>query len=177
MIGWATPLSAGTHLTPEDGTCLMEAVSTVTGDRWTDAPSSTHPLLAHLARLVNDAVSDDRRDDLAAFIPHLMDANSSDPFVHARLAEICTSYALTADDSPALRRLRRSAERRLGEPWHPGARASALRLDLIQRWTFEHGTARRAIEASVAHCEKWGDDHLIGLLAAAVTVVPSLTAG
>jgi hypothetical protein len=169
MTGWTTPLTAGTHLAPEDGTCLMEAVSTVTGDRWTDAPLSTHPLLAHLARLVNDAVSDDLRDDLAAFIPDLIDTNSSDPFVHARLAEACTSYALTLDDSPSLRRLRRSAQRHLGEPWQPRTR-STVRLDAVRRWAFEHGTARRAVEASVVHCAKCGDDELIGLLAAAVTV-------
>lgn len=171
MTGWTKPLTAGTHLAPQDGTCLMEAVSLVTGDRWTDAPSSTHPLLAHLARLVNDAVSDDRRDDLAMLIPHLIDTNSSDPFVHARLADVCTSYALTLDESPVLRRLRRSAERRLDDPGRTRARASLLRLDEIRRWTFEHGTARRAVETSVAHCEKRGDDHLIGLLTAAATVV------
>jgi hypothetical protein len=184
MIGWTTHLTAGTHLAPEDGTCLMEAVSTVTGDRWTDAPSSTHPLLAHLARLVNDAVSDDLRDDLAAFIPDLIDTNSPDPLVNARLAEVCTSYALTVDDSPSLRRLRRSVQRHLREPWQPRTRSN-VRLDAVRQWTFEHGTARRAVEASVAYCQKRGDDHLVGLLAAAVAVVhprrrssdASLTAG
>lgn len=171
MTGWTTRLAAGTHLAPEDGTCLMEAVSAVTDDRWTDAPSSTHPLLAHLARLINDAVSDDLRDDLTAFIPDLIDTNSSEPFVHALIAEVCTSYALTAGESPMLRRMRRSAERRLGELKRPRAGARILLLDVIRRWTFEHGTARRAVEASVAHCEKRGDDHIIGLLATAVTVV------
>lgn len=170
MNGWTTPLTAGTHLAPEDGNCLMEAVSAMTGDRWTDAPSSTHPLLAHLARLVNDAVSDDRRDGLATFIPDLIGTNSSDPLVQARLAEACTSYALAVDDSPLLRRLRRSVQRRLGQPRPP--RAGMLRADVIRRWSFEHGTARRAIEASVDHCAKRGDDRLIGLLAAGVTVVP-----
>lgn len=167
MPAWTTHLTAGTHLAPEDGTCLMEAVSAVTGDRWTDAPSSTHPLLAHLARLVNDAVSDDRRDDLVAFVPDLIGTNSADPLVHARLALACTSFALTVDDSPSLRRLRRSAERGL----------RSQRLDVIGRWIFEHGTARRAVEASVAHCEKRGNDHLIGLLEAATRVNASLTAG
>lgn len=178
MIGWTTHLTAGTHLAPEDGTCLMEAVSAETGDRWSDAPLSTHPLLAHLARLVNDAVSDDLRDELAAFIPDLVDTNSPDPIVYARLAAVCTSYALTVGDSAALRRMQSSAQRRLGGLWRPRTRPGVLRLDEIRRWTFEHGTARRAVEASVAHCEKRGDDHLIGLLAAAVTVAPRrLTAG
>jgi hypothetical protein len=176
MTGLTTHLTAGTHLAREDGTCLMEAVSSVTGDTWTDAPSSTHPLLAHLARLVNDAVSDERRDDLAAFIPDLIDTNNPDPSVHARLAVVCTSYALTVSDSPSLRRLRHSAERRIGELRRP--RPDLPHLDVIRRWTFEHGTARRAVETSVAHCEKRGDDELIGLLAAASTVVPRrLTAG
>lgn len=172
MTGWTTHLSVGTHLAPEDGACLMEAVSTVTGDRWSDAPSSTHPLLAHLARLVNDAVSDDARDELAAFIPDLVGTNGPDPIVHARLAVVCTSYALSVADSPSLRRLRRSAERRLDELRRPRTSPDTLHLDVVRRWMFDHGTARRAVEASVAHCEKPGDDRLIGLLATAVTVVP-----
>lgn len=178
MTDWSTHLSAGAHLVPEDGTCLMEAVSRATGDRWTDAPASTHPLLAHLARLVNDAVGDELRDDLSAFIPDLIGTNDPDPAVHARLAAVCVSYALTLEDSPVLRRLGRSAERRLAET----LRTESTVLDMIRRWVFEHGPARRAVEESVALCEKRGDACLIGLLAAAASVVRStvdvsLTAG
>ena len=36
-------LSAGAHLSPDEGTCLMEAVSVAAHLPWSDAPSSTRP--------------------------------------------------------------------------------------------------------------------------------------
>jgi hypothetical protein len=173
MTGWTTPLSAGTHLAPEDGACLMEAVSAVTGDRWTDSPTSTHPLLAHLARLVNDAVEDETRNNLAAFIPDLVDTNSQDQAMPARIAQACASYALALDDSPLLGHLRNLAERKLGERPRSDAHASLARRGLwaARRWRFEHGTARLAVEASVAQCVKHGDDHLVALLEIAMSAV------
>jgi hypothetical protein len=56
--------SVGAHLVPADGACLMEAVSQAAGEPWSDTPACTHPLLSHLARLVNDASSDQGRQEL-----------------------------------------------------------------------------------------------------------------
>ncbi|MEU7134920.1 hypothetical protein [Streptomyces sp. NPDC046261] len=52
------------HLYPEDGACLMEAASVLAGGRFTDSPSGTHPVLAALARVVNDSVGDHARQEL-----------------------------------------------------------------------------------------------------------------
>ena len=60
-------LRAGWHLGPDDGTCLMEHVSQVGGLKFTDTPRCTDPLLAALAQLVNDAVSDRARPQLLSF--------------------------------------------------------------------------------------------------------------
>ena len=60
-------LRAGWHLGPDDGTCLMEHVSQVAGLKFTDTPRCTDPLLAALAQLVNDAVSDRARPQLLSF--------------------------------------------------------------------------------------------------------------
>ncbi|MER6977695.1 hypothetical protein [Streptomyces carpinensis] len=49
------------HLHPDDGACLMEAVSLLAGGRFTDSPRCTHPALATLARMVNDCVGDSAR--------------------------------------------------------------------------------------------------------------------
>src|SRR4029077_9468441 len=51
-------LSRGKHRHPRQGACFMELASFVAGERWSDHPACTHPLLASLARLVNDATSD-----------------------------------------------------------------------------------------------------------------------
>ena len=51
-------LSRGKHRTPRSGACFMEMASLLAGEKWTDQPQCTHPLLGGLARLVNDSISD-----------------------------------------------------------------------------------------------------------------------
>ena len=50
----------------------MEMASVLAAERWSDAPKCTHPLLAHLARMVNDASSDAHRSELAVLIPDVV---------------------------------------------------------------------------------------------------------
>ncbi len=57
-------LSAGMHPTPAQGACFMEYASFLAGERWSDRPSCTDPVLAELARGVNDSVTDDARQRL-----------------------------------------------------------------------------------------------------------------
>ena len=47
----------------------MEFASFLAGERWSDHPSCTHPLLAQLARQVNDLLSDGDRQQLVPLIP------------------------------------------------------------------------------------------------------------
>ena len=47
-------LSRGKHRSPRHGACFMELASYLAGERWSDHPACTHPLLAALARDVND---------------------------------------------------------------------------------------------------------------------------
>jgi hypothetical protein len=47
----------------------MELASFLAGERWSDHPRCTHPLLAQLAREVNDLVGDEERQQLARLIP------------------------------------------------------------------------------------------------------------
>ena len=51
-------LSRGKHRNPRRGACFMELASYLAGESWSDHPSCTHPLLASLARDVNDHVGD-----------------------------------------------------------------------------------------------------------------------
>src|SRR5262245_6154973 len=52
----------------------MEIASVLAGERWSDSPRCTHPVLASVARLVNDAVSDTARPRLAGLVPDLVGA-------------------------------------------------------------------------------------------------------
>ncbi|GAA4368666.1 hypothetical protein [Nocardioides caricicola] len=65
-------LSRGKHRTPRSGACFMEMASVLAGEKWSDQPQCTHPLLGGLARLVNDSISDTGRRELVEHIPSVV---------------------------------------------------------------------------------------------------------
>ncbi len=71
-------LSRGRHRTPRRGACFMELASLLAGERWSDHPSCTHPLLAQLARQVNDHTSDGGRQELLPLIPSVVGRGGND---------------------------------------------------------------------------------------------------
>ena len=79
-------LSRGKHRSPRKGACFMEMVSYLAGEPWSDHPACTHPLLAALARLVNDHTSDAGRRNLAELAPSVIGLTSDDPRVDVRIA-------------------------------------------------------------------------------------------
>ncbi len=79
-------LSRGKHRSPRRGACFMELASYLAGERWSDHPACTHPLLSRLARGVNDYTSDAGRPALAGLIPTVIGLTSDDPRVDARIA-------------------------------------------------------------------------------------------
>src|SRR5690606_9481396 len=74
-------LSRGKHRNPRKGACFMELASYLAGERWSDHPSCTHPLLSTMARLVNDHTTDDGRDRLGRLVPSVIGLTSEDPRV------------------------------------------------------------------------------------------------
>ncbi|NUR09219.1 MAG: hypothetical protein HOQ45_19725 [Nocardioidaceae bacterium] len=87
-------LSRGKHRNPKKGACFMELASFLAGEPWSDHPSCTHPLLASLARDVNDHVGDYARTRLAPLIPEVIGLNSDDPRVDAWIAREAALAAL-----------------------------------------------------------------------------------
>src|SRR5829696_4367148 len=87
-------LSAGKHRNPRKGACFMEMASFLAGERWSDHPACTHPLLAALARHVNDYSSDAGRQRLAGLIPSVIGVTSDDLHVDAHIALRCATTAL-----------------------------------------------------------------------------------
>jgi hypothetical protein len=76
-------LSRGKHRNPRKGACFMELASYLAGERWSDHPACTHPLLATLARDVNDQLGDEARRGIAPLIPEVIGLNRRD-----RVAEV-----------------------------------------------------------------------------------------
>jgi len=72
----------------------MEYASYLAGERWSDHPRCTHPLVAVVARLVNDHTSDRGRQHLAPLVPSVIGLTSSDPRVDVDVALRCATAAL-----------------------------------------------------------------------------------
>lgn len=144
----AAELSVGSHLDPDVGVCLMEAVSRFAGLPWSDEPACTHPLVAHLARLANDVSSDAGRQQLVAFVPRLAAARGDDAG-YARVAKACAEAAWGWHRSLLLAHLIRLADGQIRRDltgrevgWTPAA-VLAGRL-------YRRGPAYRTVEVAVA---------------------------
>jgi hypothetical protein len=164
-------LRAGAHLFPEEGACIMEYVSLLSGAPFNDHPRCTDPSVAALARLVNDSSSDAQRPLLTAFAPLLAAAAPVDARRTAAVVRAVVRTASGAAGDTALRRRLRHAERRQERVRGEGPMAAlARRLDPLYR----RGPGRRHLEASVAalHAlpEPQRDAALIATLTAALAV-------
>jgi hypothetical protein len=87
-------LSPGKHRNPRTGACFMELASLLAGERWSDHPACTHPLLAAVARHVNDHTSDAGRQRLAELIPSVIGLTGGDLHIDARIALRSATMAL-----------------------------------------------------------------------------------
>jgi hypothetical protein len=137
-------LSRGKHRKPRQGACFMELASFLAGERWTDHPACTHPLLAALARLVNDSTSDDGRGRLVELVPSVIGLTSDDPHIDV---EIALRSATTALPVAAAERQRALAVSVLA--------AERVLADLDGRPANQFGARSRAALAQVPHAAAW----------------------
>ena len=87
-------LSRGRHRSPRQGACFMELASYLAGERWSAHPACTHPLLAALARDVNDQTGDSGLARLAELVPSVIGLTGDDLHLDARVALLCARTAL-----------------------------------------------------------------------------------
>ncbi|MBG6095810.1 hypothetical protein [Nocardioides luteus] len=191
-------LSRGRHRTPRRGACFMELASVLAGERWSDHPSCTHPLLAHLARLVNDRTSDDGRQQLLPLVPSVVGRRGNDrtwltvavavaaetildvPEATQRplAAGLLQAERLCADAEPDLAATRREA--RFALEMVPGAVAWVDGLGIrspIDARTFARRSAptmvRCTVDGVVASASPDGDQRLGALLEAGIAACPA----
>ena len=62
-------LAQGAHPAGSGRACVMELVSVIAGEEWTDHPKCVHPMLACAAIVVNDQLPDHLRHRL--LVPHI----------------------------------------------------------------------------------------------------------
>jgi len=91
-------LAAGKHDSPDAGVCLLEAVSLVAGEPFTDHPACVSPVLGAFGRALNDAMPDGERQQLARLVPLLV--GSVDP-VADQVDGLRCAFFLVSEWTPA----------------------------------------------------------------------------
>jgi hypothetical protein len=72
----------------------MEFASYLAGERWSDHPACTHPLLAALARDVNDLTTDAARGELMPLVTRVIGLNGDDWRITTDVAMLAANAAL-----------------------------------------------------------------------------------
>jgi hypothetical protein len=137
-------LSRGKHRNARKGACFMEFAAYLAGERWSDHPSCTHPLLSELARQVNDCTSDEHRSRLVPLIPSVIGLTSDNVLVDVRIPLRAARAALpivAAERQNVMALSVLTADRLLVELDAPGRRAS-------------EAESRRALDQA-PHAERW----------------------
>jgi hypothetical protein len=103
-------LGRGSHLTPSRGACVMELASMLAGERFTDHPRSVCPVIASFLRAYNDAIDDERRQDLYRCAADVVGTRASRATERARILR-CENELADVDHRCAPKRLRRAVRR------------------------------------------------------------------
>lgn len=164
-------LCSGAHDRLEHGACFMEYASVLAGERFSDHPSCTHPVLASACRAVNDHISDRGRQRLTMLVPQVVGLTCKNPRVTASLLLTCldASAPHTADRMSAHRAL---AQRRLERSAGGGWSRATLRLTEAD---FRMHAVKVAAE-SVRDLARGGDQALERLLTRMIEVYRDVTA-
>lgn len=125
----------------------MEFASYLAGEPWSDHPRCTHPLLAAVARAVNDYSSDRARAELAPLIPSVIGLTSDDPRMTVLIALRCSCAAVPVAAASRQRALaagilacQRALENLDGTPdpeWSERIDAALRQVPDAERWAHE----------------------------------------
>lgn len=105
MTDFLPSIARGAHSAAAGEACVMEYVSVLAGESFSDHPSCTHPVLAEAARTVNDLMSDENRFKLVPVITRLFGTNPERPAketaeLAANLARAAADYATEKSKDP-----------------------------------------------------------------------------
>ncbi len=89
----AWKIDVGAHLSPEVGACIMEAVSYVAGEPWSDHPACACPVISSLLRSWNDGITDEatRTRLLRPLVPRIVGSKST-PAVELRRSYLAIDW-------------------------------------------------------------------------------------
>jgi hypothetical protein len=83
-------LSRGKHKSPDDGACVMELASMLSGESFTDRPSAVCPVIGSFLRAYNDSLDNERRQDLYRYAAKIVGTRASTAVQRARADRLAT---------------------------------------------------------------------------------------
>jgi hypothetical protein len=152
-------LEAGAHRDARSGSCVMEYVSVLAGERFTDRPTCTHPAVAALAWQVNDAVSHEARQQLGMRAVDLVGAgrDADGPVRPVVLAAVARAGLRLDPDNRFFTRLERrveearaKAERRRADGHDAGDGSGGRIATLLHVGPVNHACAHLLVAARAA---------------------------
>lgn len=169
-------LSRGRHAGPEEGACLMEYVSVLAGEPFSDHPTCVEPLLIRLAWAVNDAAPTQVRASLVLYAPRLAgtrnDSLLTAPMMLATCIDSVASNA-SIDEDAFLLAARARAHKRLNKLAH---RPAGRRVEWSDRW-YRRWHADDVVRECVRVLASEAPESLPHLLGAAICSVEGVTHG
>lgn len=91
-------LAKGAHAEGVGKACVMEYISVITGDKWTDQPDCTNLVVAKAAQSVNDHLTDSERQMILPFIHRLTAAGGSNAaFEEVMQSMVLDTFGMTYD--------------------------------------------------------------------------------
>jgi hypothetical protein len=81
-------ISRGKHTSPEDGACVMELASMLSGEPFTDHPASVCPVIGSFLRSYNDSIDESRRQSLCEYASRVVGSRATHRVEEARAARL-----------------------------------------------------------------------------------------
>ena len=168
-------LSVGWHESPKDGACIMEYVSFLAGEEWSDRPSCTHPVLALTAQRVNDTLSAADRHLLLPLLPRLMGTSkgSDDPVLSVRLGLWAARQVAHLNNDPRVSAAIDAAETWCDEPSVCNTKAASKAASAATRAAID--ATRTASDAAAASARAASDAAAASARAASNAAAASAT--
>lgn len=89
-------LASGGHDDMAEGMCVMEAVSYVAGEPWSNTPECACPVIGALLRPWNDSLPDDKRTELLRPLIARLVGSRATPAIEARRATMACDWLVRA---------------------------------------------------------------------------------
>jgi len=139
-------LSRGKHSSPESGACVMELASMLAGEPFSDQPETASRVIGAFLRTYNDAVDDERRQDLYECAAKVVGTRAAGDVEWMRAERCRDTLSRLHATQPRLRRLLARRPRISG----PEDAAVQLARALRRRGDAGHAAALRMVDELVA---------------------------